>query len=220
MPELPIFARAAMHAGRVAYRTATTAHTYQHLLDRSAELAATVLDGSPDLAEARVALAVVPGFGYTVAQWGVWRAGGIVVPLSLSATRPEWEYALADSGASIVVADPSVARDLAAACAARGARLLAVDSVAATSPVTLPEVAPARRAMILYTSGTTSKPKGVVTTRCSSRCTTSTASSTSWGVRCGAGRPSSHSQSSMARPCSTAYARVRTPCSWRCRPST
>ena len=55
-----------------------------------------------DRREARVALLVAPGFEYSAAQWGIWRAGGIKVPLCLSATEGEWEYALTDSGASIL----------------------------------------------------------------------------------------------------------------------
>ena len=61
MPELPLIARARSHAGSVAFRTATTVHTYQNLLDRSATLAAALLGDENDLNETRVALAGVAG---------------------------------------------------------------------------------------------------------------------------------------------------------------
>ncbi len=47
---------------------------------------------------------------------------------------------------------------------ARGIRALRYDQILARQPTKLPDVASERRAMILYTSGTTNRPKGVVTT--------------------------------------------------------
>ena len=187
MTELPLIHRARQHAGNIAFRTAKSSHTYQQLLDRSAELAAALLGDANDLKESRVALLVAPGPEYVSAQWAIWRAGGIKVPLCLSATSPEWEYALTDSGASIVVADPALAEKIAPICQQLGVRLVNTadamgnhEDTKSTKPdsneltpscpsclrgsTDLPEISPERRAMILYTSGTTSKPKGVVTT--------------------------------------------------------
>jgi malonyl-CoA/methylmalonyl-CoA synthetase len=48
--------------------------------------------------------------------------------------------------------------------AARGIRALSCNQAMAREPAELPDIASERRAMILYTSGTTSRPKGVVTT--------------------------------------------------------
>jgi malonyl-CoA/methylmalonyl-CoA synthetase len=164
MPELPLIARASSHAGSVAFRTATTEHTYKNLLDRSATLATALLGDEDDLNETRVALAVPPGFEYSAAQWAIWRAGGIKVPICLSATRPEWEYALSDSGATILLSDPATTAKLSSMGERLGVRLINVESVTSAPAKPLPEISPERPAMILYTSGTTSKPKGVVTT--------------------------------------------------------
>ena len=164
MPELPLIARRRQHANNIAFRTGKTSHTYQQLLDRSATLAAALLGEANDLNEARVALLVAPGPEYVASQWAIWRAGGIKVPICLSATEPEWEYSLTDSDASAVVADAAMAAKIAPLCAKLGVRLVNVDSISAAPPNELPEISPDRRAMILYTSGTTSKPKGVVTT--------------------------------------------------------
>lgn len=160
MPDLPFIARALLFSDRIAFRTPEASHTYQQILDRSAEIASALLGDQSDLQEARVALLVTPGFEYTAAQWGIWRAGGIKLPICLSATESEWEYALTDSQVSTVIADTD---KIAPLCDRLGIRLILVSSIHAAAKA-LPDIDVNRRAMILYTSGTTSKPKGVVTT--------------------------------------------------------
>ena len=49
-------------------------------------------------------------------------------------------------------------------CAALNIELLSVDDIITNEAATLPDIAPERRAMMLFTSGTTNKPKGVVST--------------------------------------------------------
>ena len=163
MPELPLIARAHAHADAIAFRTLHGVTTYRDLLNRSEALAAVLLDGAADLHEARVALLVPAGAGYVAAQWGIWRAGAVKVPICLTATEHEWEYSLTDSGASAVMADAASAKKIAPLCARLGIRLIDIDAPVGQAGI-LPELTSARRAMILYTSGTTSKPKGVVTT--------------------------------------------------------
>ncbi len=164
MPEIALIARAKNHAQSIAFRTPTASYTYQDLLDRSAVLASHLLGEATDLNEARVAILLPAGFNYAAAQWAIWRAGAIKVPICLSATEPEWEYALTDSGATTVLADETMSAKIAPLCQRLGVRLIAIDKVPASAVKKLPELTANRKAMILYTSGTTSKPKGVVTT--------------------------------------------------------
>jgi malonyl-CoA/methylmalonyl-CoA synthetase len=99
-----------------------------------------------------------------VAQWDIWRAGGIAVPLPSGFPTPELEYLIDDSGSVALVTAGDNAHLLDPLAAARGLRLVLIEAAASVSAPSLPEIDHTRRAMMLYTSGTTSRPKGVVTT--------------------------------------------------------
>lgn len=166
MKELPLIARARQHGDATALWARSGGHSYRDLLDGSATFAAVLLNKRDDLNEARIAFLVPAGFDYVCVLWAIWRAGGIAVPLSLSATVPELEYTLTDSQASCVVVSRDLAGKVEPLCGKLGLRLL-IPGEPASPPggeKSLPVVEPSRRAMILYTSGTTSTPKGVVTT--------------------------------------------------------
>ena len=169
---IPLIARAEEHDDRVAIIASEGTFTYNQLLADSNAVASCLLegalrqaqDGAPDLNEARVAFLTTPGYHYAATQWGVWRAGGVTVPLATSHPRPELEYMIEDSGASIVVADSSYEAKLRPIAEDMGLRFLLTTELLAASPGPLPSIGPERRAMIIYTSGTTNKPKGVVST--------------------------------------------------------
>ena len=159
-----VYAYAQSHGDRTAVVDSHGVFTYRDLLDASSRVATALLAGHEDLHEDRVAFLVTPGFQWVAAQWGIWRAGGVAVPLPLNATRPELEYIVDDTSASTLVFDAQAAALLGSIAAARGIRAFPCAHLGAFQPAELPEIASARRAMILYTSGTTSRPKGVVTT--------------------------------------------------------
>ena len=154
-----------MNDTRVAVVAGGRSYSYGDLDRASRRVAGTLLDGSVDLDQARVAFFVQPGFEYVAVQRGIWRAGGVTVPLAISHPPPELEYVIRDSGAAIVVADTSSADVLAPIAAAAGTRFIATDAaIAGAEAAVLPHLGAPRRAMIIYTSGTTARPKGVVTT--------------------------------------------------------
>ncbi len=160
---LGIIQRATNHFGNTAIISNGKRYTYLELMTASEAFAAILLDGKHDLEEAPVAFMVEPGFDYVKVQWGIWRAGGVAVPLALNHPLPSLRYTLEDTGASTVVVSPQhegklepLAKELSIKLIRRGSK--------GTTKVELPEIDSSRRAMILYTSGTTNLPKGVVIT--------------------------------------------------------
>ncbi|MBD2521702.1 AMP-binding protein [Nostoc sp. FACHB-133] len=167
---LPLIIRAEEHSEKIAITTTDGSFTYRDLLHTSSQIATSLLQNAKDLQEERVAFLIPPGFEYVATQWGIWRAGGIAVPLCVSHPRPELEYVITNSGASIIVAHPnfeSILRSLppqASLAEEHNLRFILTSETLPSNIACLPEVDITRRALILYTSGTTGKPKGVVTT--------------------------------------------------------
>jgi malonyl-CoA/methylmalonyl-CoA synthetase len=172
---LPLIAHVVAHAQRYDGRTAIIdlqgSFSYNDLLNASSRVAAALLAGREDLQEERVAFLLTPGFPWVAVQWGIWRAGGVAVPLPINSTRPELEYFIDDSGAATLVCDALAAPLVSAIAQPRRIRTFRYEELAVRQSGELPDIAAdavnelnQRRAMILYTSGTTSQPKGVVTT--------------------------------------------------------
>ena len=165
---VPLIAHAERHNGRTALVDSQGAFTYNDLLNASSRVATALLAGREDLQEERVAFLLTPGFRWVATQWGIWRAGGIAVPLPLNSPRPELEYFIGDTGASTLVFDTLAAPLVSPIATAGDIHALSYDQLSVRQPAELegitPDITSQRRAMILYTSGTTSRPKGVVTT--------------------------------------------------------
>lgn len=158
-----LVARANNYQERPAVKNNGQSYTYQELLTASESIAVQLLQGRDDLAEARIAFLVDPSFEYVKLQWGIWRAGGIAVPLCTKHPLPSIQYVLQDTQAEIVIFSQAYEDLLRPLFGETDHQFLALESFSAQMGA-LPDVAMSRRAMILYTSGTTGNPKGVVST--------------------------------------------------------
>ena len=167
MNGIALFRRAGERGTAPAIQSKGVTYSYEMLVDASARVASALLGGEDDLREARIAFLIPGSFEYVAVQWGVWRGGGIAVPLSVSAKEPELEHVLADAEIKVALVTQALRHRLEGLARRLGFELLLADEVLSTArdgTISLPTLGPARRAMMLYTSGTTSKPKGVVTT--------------------------------------------------------
>ena len=161
---LSLIDRAWEHSERTALVTEAGPFSYADLLEASAKAASFCLAECDDLREQRVAFLAPSGFDYVAMQWGIWRAGGVAVPLCTLHPEPELRYVIENSKASILLAHKDLANRVWTIAEDLGIRFAVGSEVFRHDVVELPRVAVTRRAMMLYTSGTTGKPKGVVTT--------------------------------------------------------
>lgn len=98
--------------------------------------------------------------GLPIALLGILKAGAAYVPLDPSFPQDRLSYMLADSGASVIVTEASLA------VPASSAKVLLLDAEATTvaqQPETTPEIAIEKESLayVIYTSGSTGRPKGV-----------------------------------------------------------
>jgi fatty-acyl-CoA synthase len=146
-------------------------------LDEAVERTACALAELGVVKGDRVALMSTNSDRFIIAFYAAHRLGAIFVPINPSSAPPEIEYLLDDSGSAVFLFDPALAtavdttvtNGLPSSCrhaVALGAVGEHPDlfALAADSPATRPDVQIQEDddALILYTSGTTGKPKGAL----------------------------------------------------------
>ena len=157
---------AAIYPDQPAVRIDGDVLTYS-ALDRLASQMVTLLRDQGVRPGDRVGLMLPNVAQFPIAYYGILRAGAVVVPVNPLLKEREVEYYLDDSGARLLLAWQDVAAEAAAGAKAAGADLLTAvpdefdDRLAALEPAPDPvSCADDDTAVLLYTSGTTGKPKG------------------------------------------------------------
>jgi amino acid adenylation domain-containing protein len=151
-----------MHPDRIAVKTRTTELTYE-ALNKAANRVARAIVAQVETEDKPVALLFEQGSEAIAALMGVLKTGKIYVPLDPSLPRPRLSYMLEDSQANVMVTNTQhvvLARQL----AGDGCRLLNIDALDASLSVENLDlsISPDTLAVILYTSGSTGQPKGVI----------------------------------------------------------
>lgn len=149
---------------KVALVEGDKSYTYSEVNKRIKLCATSLLGGKGDLEEERIAFFLPASLDYVTVMHGVWRAGGIAVPLNVASAVAELDHYLSCASVTRLITNGEYVDSLRELCGQLNVDLLTVDQVIADSEGSLPDIGPDRRAMMLFTSGTTNKPKGVVST--------------------------------------------------------
>lgn len=178
---VPVFSKASAYGGNVAIMDHSGSHTYRSLYKNSKSLAGLITKAltcqSGDLQGKRISFLCATDASYTVAQWAAWMCGGIAVPLYRKHPPGELEYVISDSQSSLLVAGQPFMDSLEPLAQKLGLSCLQLPTTSGLNTLKsedtqmLPEENISdwaeRPAMLIYTSSTTGRPKGVLHTHSS-----------------------------------------------------
>ena len=152
----PVAAATARRPDGVALITAETALSWADLDARvSAAAGAVAARTAPG---DRVAIVLGNTIDFAAAYFGILRAGRVAVPLNPGYTADELDFAFTDSGAALIVAEESSSATL------RSWEARRVHLLSEPAAESLPQVTAGDLAVLLYTSGTSGRPKGAMLT--------------------------------------------------------
>ncbi|MCA1682371.1 MAG: AMP-binding protein, partial [Actinobacteria bacterium] len=143
--------------GRVAVVCGGESLSYEQL-DRRANALALRLRGLGVGRGVLVGLRTERSLGVVVGVLGVLKAGGAYVPLDPAYPRERVQFMVSDSGVGVVVAESAFVEDF-AGC---GVSVVVVDECGEAEVGPVSGVGPEDLAYVMYTSGSTGVPKGVL----------------------------------------------------------
>lgn len=159
------FPSLAQRGASIALLDGERALTYEELNHTVNRVIAGLLDGEHSLNEERIAFLYPASFEYAALIIGIVSAGGIAVPLSVHASADELSHCLSVAGVKRLLLPQSLRTEgLSRVCEQLSVTQCSVaDLPDAAYPPSLP-ITGEQGALIVFTSGTTGKPKAVVHT--------------------------------------------------------
>ena len=100
---LNIFKQIDSFKERIAIESNNKQFSYSYLIEQSDFIASSLLDDKTDLMEEKIGLLINPDIEYISSLWGIWKAGGVAVPLSLSAKENELKHCIDDCDIKLIL---------------------------------------------------------------------------------------------------------------------
>ncbi|XP_038218515.1 malonate--CoA ligase ACSF3, mitochondrial [Zerene cesonia] len=176
---VPVFRRALLFPSRVAVQDEQGSYTYAGLYQAANELSQDIAAQLLGEKERTISYMCGNNASHIIVQWAIWMTGNIAVPLTPIHPPDMLKYFISDSDSSLIICTQEH-EDLLRPIVQEFSKPLLVSNRVKNDKEDIPdswkpeaglsEAGPNNRwyggkdAMLIYTSGTTSKPKGVVWT--------------------------------------------------------